>query len=148
MDRLKKLTEPQREVLRYVAKGYESKEIGKQLGLSHHSVNRRIERAIQALGVTTRKEAARYLANAEGKAYEPLAHNPIHPTNPPQHDMVSKSDEQGQVGFPWPFATQERHDGLGLEARLFWALLGIPVIVMLAWGAFLAGINALDSLGF
>jgi DNA-binding CsgD family transcriptional regulator len=141
------LTEAQRVALRLVRQGYESKEIGLQLGVSHYAINRRIERAVQALGARNRRDAARILAELESGTCERIAHEPLHLPSATESDTIEPPDTVGGRGFPWPFATPERHDGLTRRQRLFWALIGIPVIVMLAWGIFLSGVNALDSLG-
>ncbi len=144
---IERLTDAQREVLRLVWQGYDSKEMGRQLGLSHHAVNRRIERAVQVLGARNRREAARILAEHEGGTYERIACEPLHLPEPAESTTIERPDEAMDQGFPWPFATSRRSDGLGVRERLFWALIGIPVIVMLAWGVFLSGVNALDALG-
>ena len=60
------LTEPQRECLRLVLAQYSSKEIAAKLGVSPSAVDKRIERAVQVLGVQSRFAAARLLAQQEG----------------------------------------------------------------------------------
>lgn len=144
---LERLTDPQRDVLRLVWRGYDSKEIGRQLGVSHYAINRRIERAVQILGARHRREAARLLAEHDGVTCERIACEPLHLPKPPEFAIVERPDKATDGSFPWPFATSGRPDGLGVRERLFWALLGIPVIVMLAWGVFLSGVGALDALG-
>lgn len=147
IDPLEKLTDPQRDVLRLVWRGYDSKEIGRQLGVSHYAINRRIERAVQILGARHRREAARLLAEHEGATCERIACEPLHLPESPEFAMVERPDKATDGSFPWPFATSGRSDGLGVRERLFWALLGIPIVVMLAWGVFLSGVGALDALG-
>ena len=66
------LTEPQRECLRLVLAHYSSKEIAQRLGVGPSAVDKRIERAVQLLGASSRFEAARRLAAYEGVA-EPSA---------------------------------------------------------------------------
>ncbi|MEP7350252.1 MAG: helix-turn-helix transcriptional regulator [Sphingorhabdus sp.] len=53
------LTAGQVEVLQLVAQFKSSKEIGRELGISHHTVDQRIKRIQSILGVSTRAEAAR-----------------------------------------------------------------------------------------
>ena len=60
------LTEPQRACLRLVATHHNSKEIAHLLGVSPSAVDKRIERAVQLLGVRSRFAAARALAAHEG----------------------------------------------------------------------------------
>ena len=145
-DRISTLTEAQRIVLRLVWQGFESKDIARQLGVTHFAVNRRIERAIEILQLRNRKEAARALAQHEGAMCERIAWEPIPLAHPDESPDAGASAGNGRPGFPWPFATTDRSDGLDVPTCLFWALIGIPVIVMLAWGIFLSGIGALDTL--
>jgi DNA-binding CsgD family transcriptional regulator len=58
-DRSPHLTERERDCLRLVARGYSSKEIAVELGISHHTVDLHLRRAIKTLGVTSRRDAAR-----------------------------------------------------------------------------------------
>ncbi len=68
---LDQLTEAQRECLRLVYAHHNSKEIAEIVGVSPSAVDKRIERAVQQLGVTSRFAAARMLAVSEGRtAYE------------------------------------------------------------------------------
>jgi DNA-binding CsgD family transcriptional regulator len=72
------LTEPQRECLRLVLAHHSSKEIAGLLGVSPSAVDKRIERAVQVLGVGSRFAAARMLAAHEnGGAYDRLPCEPI-----------------------------------------------------------------------
>ncbi len=165
-DRVEQLTEAQREVLRLVAAGLGSKDIARELKRSHHSIDRRIERAMHSLGAANRYIAARLVIEAEGRTYDPLARASSHLFQPteavnlsgPDDAMDRPADGQARVdestaspslsaSFPWPFPT--RGDGravLDRKTRLAWALFGIPVLVMIAWGLLLAGIGALDTL--
>lgn len=77
-DGIEQLTEAQRACLRLVLTRRSSKEIAQQIGISPHSVDKRLERAVATLGATSRFDAARRLAAHEGvAAYEPFAHEPI-----------------------------------------------------------------------
>lgn len=72
------LTEAQRACLRLVLTRRNSKEIAQVLNISPHSVDKRIERAVAALGAASRFDAARRLADHEGgQTYEPIAYEPI-----------------------------------------------------------------------
>lgn len=75
VETLRSLSPEQRECLRLVAQNYKSKEQARQLGISHHTVDQRLARAKNKLGVATREEAARLLAQAEceGLIYEPIS---------------------------------------------------------------------------
>lgn len=62
---LEQLTPRQKECLRYVGKGYSSKEIGKLLGISHETVNSHISITLNLLGQHSRGKAARMLVDFE-----------------------------------------------------------------------------------
>ena len=71
--RIDQLTEAQRACLRLVLTHHNSKEIAAIFGVSPSAIDKRIERAIQVLGVGTRFEAARRLEEHErGTTVEPV----------------------------------------------------------------------------
>ena len=72
--RIDQLTEAQRACLRLVLSHHNSKEIAAIVGVSPSAIDKRIERAIQILGVGSRFEAARRLQDHEG----PAGHHPAH----------------------------------------------------------------------
>jgi DNA-binding CsgD family transcriptional regulator len=141
-----KLTEPQREALRYVAQGYESKEIAQRTGVTHHAIDKRIERGVRAMGLTERREAARLLAQEEELTYERTAYEPSDLGIPASDAIVPASDRVGVPGYPWPWLVTRQGRLLTKRERLLWALFGLPLLIMFVWGIFLAGINALDGL--
>lgn len=71
--RTDQLTEGQRAALRLVLKHHNSKEIAAIFGVSPSAIDKRIERAVQVLGVATRFEAARLLDEEENGAASPAA---------------------------------------------------------------------------
>jgi DNA-binding CsgD family transcriptional regulator len=77
MNALDQITEPQRECLRLVLHHHNSKEIAAKLGVSPSAVDKRIERAVQILGTTSRFAAARLLAEHEEMTSERVAWQPI-----------------------------------------------------------------------
>ena len=98
------LTDRERQCLRLVLTGRNSKEIAIQLGISPHTVDARLRSAIRTFGVSTRFQAARALAEAEGAASQPLISQPdaiasaSHPIDPmpvegedAQEDVASRS---------------------------------------------------------
>src|SRR5437868_8658957 len=96
-DRVDKLTEGQREVLRRVNRHMETKEIARELGLSPDGVNQRIKAAMRTLDVNKRRDAALLLAEAEGQAlYQPLVYPPrdIAPAGDPA--TLAPSTESGR----------------------------------------------------
>ena len=64
-DRFEKVTDPQKQCLRLVADLMSSKQIARQLDISHHTVDQRLKRAQAILGASGRAEAARMLLNHE-----------------------------------------------------------------------------------
>lgn len=94
--RIDQLTEAQRACLRLVLTHHNSKEIAAIVGVSPSAIDKRIERAIQILGVGSRFEAARRLQEQEGSpAYERLPCEPIDvpipPSAPPQDATTEPS---------------------------------------------------------
>lgn len=65
------LSESQRTCLRLVSAGYTSKEIARATGLTPLTVDQYMSKAASALGVTTRREAARILTEAEKGVFSP-----------------------------------------------------------------------------
>lgn len=66
-DAVDKLTEAQREALRLVMAGYQSKEIARELGIGVDAVNKRLAAAKTVLGASTRFAAARQLTAFEAR---------------------------------------------------------------------------------
>ncbi len=112
--RIDQLTEAQRACLRLVLTHHNSKEIAAIFGVSPSAIDKRIERAIQVLGVGTRFEAARRLEehergapvetvpvgeearpDAPASAYERLPSEPIDVPIPP-----SDTPDSAQIE-PW-----------------------------------------------
>jgi DNA-binding CsgD family transcriptional regulator len=89
---VERLSEGQRECLRLVWQYHSSKEVARKLGISPHTVDQRIKRAISILGVGNRAEAARLLMLQEGA----LGYVPT--TEPVYDDLVY----QNEVLYPSP----------------------------------------------
>src|SRR4051812_28631199 len=101
-DRVDRLTEGQREVLRRVNRHMETKEIARELGLSPDGVNQRIKAAMPPLGVNKGRDAALLPAEADGPAHsQPLVYPPrdIAPTGDPATFAASTESgrEQGSA---------------------------------------------------
>lgn len=63
-----RLSEREREVLRFLGHGHDAKSAASTLGLSVHAVNERLREARRKLGVSSSREAARRLLALEGGA--------------------------------------------------------------------------------
>lgn len=104
-ERIARLTPRERECLARVARGFSSKEIAQQLGISPASVDVRIGKACERLGVSTRREAARlFSGHSDFHAYET---SPLTPSPPPL------SPEGGTGEMHGPAADQQRSDENG-----------------------------------
>ena len=90
---LDQLTEAQRECLRLVYAHHNSKEIAEIVGISPSAVDKRLERAVQLLGATSRFAAARMLAADEGgPAYEQTTSEPF--DLPSSHSFSRTADNE------------------------------------------------------
>jgi len=156
--RFEKLTEGQRECLRLVLAHKSSKEIARLLGKSRFTIDKRIERALQTLGVESRTEAALLLARHEGShEYEWLAYEPAALAAPLVSDIMapSQSGERPDGGHvrdslgesdtsfddwlgrrrrrlfrgPLPATGGKRND-LTMIERLIWIAVGALAIVI------------------
>lgn len=70
---IEQLTDREREVLQLLLKGHTAKSAANELSLSVHTVNDYLREARKKLGVTSSKQAARLLADAENSAPQNLA---------------------------------------------------------------------------
>jgi DNA-binding CsgD family transcriptional regulator len=62
---VRSLSEREKQTLRFLLGGHDAKSIANELGLSVHTVNERLRDARRKLGVSSSREAARLLADAE-----------------------------------------------------------------------------------
>lgn len=71
------LSEKEKATLRLIGRGHDAKSMARHLGLSVHTVNERLRNARRKLGVSSSREAARRLLEAEGADPQKLADKPI-----------------------------------------------------------------------
>lgn len=172
-NRVARLTEGQRDVLRMVNRHMETKEIARALGISPDGVNQRIKTAMRTLGVNKRRDAALLLAGAEDiEAYQPQVHQPLDIVPGPVSATFPLSTESGQEPGPAAIGVMReeqaafeagpqlrqrrfrlplpvrggRPDDLNALQRLGW-IFGAMLLIALAFGVFLAGMEALSRLG-
>lgn len=139
--RFDRVTEPQRECLRLVLTRHNSKEIAQSLGVSPVTVDKRIGRAVGTLGVATRFEAARLLAEHESGTYQPLVYQP--PDIVPVTDSVINGASEAlaptggddAAGAAWlPLRPKGgRYNTLTVWQRLLW-IFTIPAALAVAVG--------------
>src|SRR6056297_2490112 len=74
------LTDKEKEALRLLVAGHDAKSSANLLGLSVHTINDRLRNARRKLDVSSSREAARILRDAEGDTPQSAPQNP--PKNP------------------------------------------------------------------
>ena len=62
------LTEKEKQTLRLIVRGHDAKSVARNLGLSVHTINERLRDARRKMAVSSSREAARLLLDAEGGA--------------------------------------------------------------------------------
>ncbi len=93
-DRFRQLTDGQKECLRLVAAHHSTKEIAVALGVSPSAIDKRIERAVQILGVGSRFAAARMLAQEE-QTQSGVDRLPWQTIDVPSTPAVDNSEREG-----------------------------------------------------
>ncbi|HEX8401984.1 MAG TPA: helix-turn-helix transcriptional regulator [Allosphingosinicella sp.] len=165
--RLAKLSVGQRDCLRLVARHWSSKDIGRQLNVSPHTVDQRIKVAMRLLGVDSRFEAARLLTDHEQVIdTQPLVYQaPDIPVIPPPVPIWSTSDQSEaerpemvlrEIQTPYvalpllPSSALRKLEGVRRNGFNAWykllTILTVAVGSALAFGAVLAGLEALSRL--
>lgn len=174
-DGLEKLTEAQRDCLRRVLQHMTSKDIARELGISPHTVDQRLRVAVKTLGVSSRVEAARLLAEHEGlgaSAYQPtvyqsplvvppdvfasfdLASAGVHRTPGQEFGEQVRERQLSYQAFvpesappiPLPFPVKAGEaNTLSGVQRVGW-IIAIAFLSAIAFGAVLAGLEALGSI--
>src|SRR5690606_6939095 len=89
------LTEREKETLRLLLGGHDAKSVARELGLSVHTINERLREARRKLGVSSSREAARLLGEAEQDAPNSLGDKQIGVARTPA-DMSRKRQGAGQ----------------------------------------------------
>jgi DNA-binding CsgD family transcriptional regulator len=158
----------QRKCLRLVYAHMSSKEIAPQLGVEPGTVDQYLKAAMRVLGVSDRRAAARMLAAQEGLAAQPLVYQPLDVASRLEPVTFASSTETGQRFRPLGEAMMEeqmaftatpplkaqmlplpmggaRPNDVGMMTRLAW-IAGIVIGIALAFGALVAGVEALTRL--
>ncbi|MEN3336984.1 MAG: hypothetical protein V7647_660 [Acidobacteriota bacterium] len=142
------LTQRERDCLRLVARGQSSKEIAIELGISHHTVDLHLRRAMRALGKNTRRDAARALAELEApsglEGIQLLStHSPDIATGDGEVSLMAVRTTKAGSAFRVPFLRQGKNlNDLTPLARLLW----IPVIAIILLAVIANFFNALGAL--
>ena len=121
------------------------------MGVSPHTVDERLRRAIRLLGVNSRIEAARLVAgNASPSAYQPLIYQPseLAPGSdaPDEQAALTGMDQPGAFSIGYPFPTKARPINThGLRERMIWPIL-IAFGTIMAFAALYAVLLGLGAM--
>jgi DNA-binding CsgD family transcriptional regulator len=169
-----KLNKGQRQCLRLVLAHLNSKEIGRKLDISPHTVDQRLRQAMRTLSTNTRFEAARKFAEHEGAStYQPLIYQSPDIENFPKSEIVGSSVERTKLDdhevdieiprvgsrssaaalqeplglsnrFPFPRYRGEKNT-LSAWERIGW-IIAIAIGSAVSFGGILSGLEALSRL--
>lgn len=121
-DGLRALTEKEKQTLRLIVCGHDAKSIARTLDLSVHTINERLRDARRKMAVSSSREAARMLLEAEGGV------TPQYVGDSPIGDDV-RAPTADQVGAPTPGA--ERNRSLILTGVLMTLAIGLLALTTL-----------------
>ena len=148
---LNKLSAAQVETLQHVYAHRSSKEIARIMGVSPHTVDERLRRAIRILGVNSRIEAARLVAgNTEPETYQPLIYQPpqlaVATDALDDQAALGRKVQPGTISIGYPFPTKARPTNTyGLRARIIWPIL-IAFGTIMAFAALYAVLLGLGAM--
>lgn len=148
---IEKLSAAQVETLQHVYAHRSSKEIARIMGVSPHTVDERLRRAIRILGVQSRIEAARLVAGTiSPSAYQPLIYQPselVSGSNAPDEQAaLSGTDHRDAFSIGYPFPTKARPINThGLRERMIWPIL-IAFGTIMAFAALYAVLLGLGAM--
>jgi len=131
------LSDGQIDCLELIAQNLTSKEIAVRLGISPHTVDKRVRKAIRKLGANDRRQAARLVQQKQRQ----WQRGPISREQLPEFRLPPAPIEKR--AFPLPVATPQRptntmHPG----ERIFW-IVAIAIAAGLATFVYLAGLESL-----
>ena len=138
------MTEGQRACLRLVLRHMSSKEIGRALNISSHTVDQRLKQAMRTLGASSRVEAARALAAEEGHQELVYQSADIEPPPPQPSHPAPANAAQRPADPPDPASsTKEVGDRDALQ-RIGW-VVAIIAGAAIVFAALFVGLNALSE---
>lgn len=128
------LTEKEKQTLRLIVRGHDAKSIARSLGLSVHTINERLRDARRKMAVSSSREAARLLLDAEGDGRAP---------------STPESFGDAQIGGDAPCPEGEEGStpvsGVGRAYRSPWILIGVLLMTLFLGLLALAGSPYLAS---
>jgi len=94
------LSEREKETLRLLLAGHDAKSAAQTLGLSVHTINERLREARRKLGVSSSREAARRLAEAERRAPKSFGDEALGVSDAPPHPPSLTKAKRGRFAAP------------------------------------------------
>jgi DNA-binding CsgD family transcriptional regulator len=119
------LTEKEKQTLRLIVRGHDAKSTARSLGLSVHTINERLRDARRKMAVSSSREAARLLLEAEGGA-----------VGSPNPDLFGDTGIGEDATGPRVNQGTAPIDGVGRAYRHPWIIIGVILMTLLL--AFLA----------
>ncbi|RDE06783.1 helix-turn-helix domain-containing protein [Sphingomonas aracearum] len=120
LKRLDSLTEREKQTLRLIVRGHDAKSIARSLDLSVHTINERLREARRKVGVSSSREAARMLFEAEAAGTPPT------PDPLVRNEIGEAMDGSGHQEEAAPDA------GVGQPHRLSPILFGVALMALVA----------------
>ncbi|WCT72104.1 DUF4019 domain-containing protein [Sphingomonas naphthae] len=111
------LTEKEKQTLRLMVRGHDAKSIARSLGLSVHTINERLRDARRKMAVSSSREAARLLLEAEGDG-----------TVPPTPQSFGDTEIGGDGAEPRMDQDDAPIGGAGRRYRRFRIIIGVSVM--------------------
>jgi DNA-binding CsgD family transcriptional regulator len=130
---LEALTEKEKQTLRLIVRGHDAKSIARSLDLSVHTINERLRDARRKMAVSSSREAARLLLNAEVGDVAPPTPNLLGDAEIGEDARPARVDQEAApIGGA---GRAHRHPGIiigGLLMTLVFGLLAIAALPQLA----------------
>lgn len=140
------LTTGQIACLQLVAQNLTSKEIALHLGISPHTVDQRVRRALRRLEASNRRQAARLIQSMphQRRHIDPASSSPVAGGGAEPPSVNDPFDLAREIPFPFPTSRRPTNT-MGIAARLFW-IVGISFSALVATAVYLAGLESLARL--
>ncbi|MBY0519350.1 MAG: DUF4019 domain-containing protein [Sphingomonas sp.] len=115
-DGLWALTEREKQTLRLIVRGHDAKSVARNLGLSVHTINERLRDARRKMAVSSSREAARLLLEAESGAAVPSPE--LLGDMAMGADGIAAGRDQGATSI----------SGVGVSSRRPWIIVGVSLM--------------------
>lgn len=134
------LTDKEKEALRLLVEGHDAKSSASKLGISVYTINDRLRNARRKLQVSSSREAARILRDAEEATPQSAPQStPQSPPNAPQNDAHTEFGIAGE-GAPPDTTDLDQHSQKG-SSKLIWLAGGMLIMSLLIAAAIFAAVS-------